>query len=311
MVISAWLMLLFSSEVHRSSNEGIRSHGQPPVRAPRPRPEPRPVCFQADRVQSQGRPCWNGPWAAEGLLISGTLFLVWKGAKELSVWPGSKVDALCYFSKGLFWAGKRRKYQILGRWEVIALRYSNFECQRGIMLSRQIPVPFMCLWKDLMIPRSLDGHLILVRLLNKPSLLTSIENLREVYEGCEEWLPLFPTFLLQLSEGEHHINGWPVGRLGKHIAILGILSAKTWRLSSATQARSFLMTVRRGMPRLLLLSLLSPLLLFSVTMFASLMSCGTSPSLQQRQDFVQPTRWCFFCSTSVLRQGFCLFQVPC
>lgn len=39
------------------------------------------------------------------------------------------------------------------------------------------------------------------------SLLTSIENFREVYEGCEEWLPLFPTFLLQLSEGEHHING--------------------------------------------------------------------------------------------------------
>lgn len=45
---------------------------------------------------------------------------------------------------------------------------------------------------------SLDGHLCLY---------TSIENPREVYKGCEEWLPLFPTFLLQLSEGEHHING--------------------------------------------------------------------------------------------------------
>lgn len=56
-VLSAWLMRPFSSEVHRSSNQGIRRHGQPPARAPRPRPEPWPVCFQADRVQSQGGGC--------------------------------------------------------------------------------------------------------------------------------------------------------------------------------------------------------------------------------------------------------------
>ena len=37
------------------------------------------------------------------------------------------------------------------------------------------------------------------------------------------------------------------------------------------------------MPRYLLQSLLSPLFLYSVTMLASLMSCGTLPSLQQRQ----------------------------
>ena len=38
-----------------------------------------------------------------------------------------------------------------------------------------------------------------------------VESLREVYEDYEEWLSLLPAFVLQLSEGEHHINGGPVG----------------------------------------------------------------------------------------------------
>ena len=33
------------------------------------------------------------------------------------------------------------------------------------------------------------------------------ESLRGVYEGYEELLPLSPTYLMQLSEEEHHING--------------------------------------------------------------------------------------------------------
>ena len=38
-----------------------------------------------------------------------------------------------------------------------------------------------------------------------------VDSLREVYEGYVEWLSLFLAFLLQLSEGKHHINGGPVG----------------------------------------------------------------------------------------------------
>lgn len=54
---------------------------------------------------------------------------------------------------------------------------------------------------------------------------------------------------------------------------------------------SFLLTVRRVMPQYLLQSLLSPLVLFSVKMFASLMSYGPSPSLQLRWNyFIQLTR---------------------
>ena len=32
-----------------------------------------------------------------------------------------------------------------------------------------------------------------------------IKGLCEIYEGHKEWL--FPTFLLQLSEGEYHVSG--------------------------------------------------------------------------------------------------------
>ena len=38
-----------------------------------------------------------------------------------------------------------------------------------------------------------------------------IESLCEVYEGNEEWLPLLPTFLLKLFEGEDHIYSGSVG----------------------------------------------------------------------------------------------------
>ena len=34
-----------------------------------------------------------------------------------------------------------------------------------------------------------------------------IKGLCEIYEGHKEWLLLFPTFLLQLSEGEYHVSG--------------------------------------------------------------------------------------------------------
>ena len=34
-----------------------------------------------------------------------------------------------------------------------------------------------------------------------------VKSLREVYEGYEEFLPLFPAFLQQLLEGEHNISG--------------------------------------------------------------------------------------------------------
>ena len=68
-------------------------------------------------------------------------------------------------------------------------------------------VPFKSLRKDLMVLRSLGGHPILGRILNRPSLLIQVKILREVYECYEEWLRLFPAVLLQLSDGEHHING--------------------------------------------------------------------------------------------------------
>ena len=34
-----------------------------------------------------------------------------------------------------------------------------------------------------------------------------IKGLCKIYEGRKEWLFLFPTFLLQLSEGKYHVNG--------------------------------------------------------------------------------------------------------
>ena len=37
-----------------------------------------------------------------------------------------------------------------------------------------------------------------------------VEGLRHIYEGHEQWLPLFPAFLLQLPEQEHHVDGRPV-----------------------------------------------------------------------------------------------------
>ena len=34
-----------------------------------------------------------------------------------------------------------------------------------------------------------------------------VKSLRKVYEGYEEWLPLFPVFFLKLPEREHHVGG--------------------------------------------------------------------------------------------------------
>ena len=34
-----------------------------------------------------------------------------------------------------------------------------------------------------------------------------ITGLCEIYEGHKDWLLLFPTFLLQLSEGEYYVSG--------------------------------------------------------------------------------------------------------
>ena len=34
-----------------------------------------------------------------------------------------------------------------------------------------------------------------------------IKGLCEIYEGHKEWLLLFPTFFLKLSEGEYHVSG--------------------------------------------------------------------------------------------------------
>lgn len=37
-----------------------------------------------------------------------------------------------------------------------------------------------------------------------------VESLCEIYEGNEEWLSLFPAFLVQLSKGEDHDSSGPV-----------------------------------------------------------------------------------------------------
>ena len=38
-----------------------------------------------------------------------------------------------------------------------------------------------------------------------------VKSLRQVYEGYEEWLPLFPAIFLKLPEREHHVDDGPVG----------------------------------------------------------------------------------------------------
>ena len=82
-------------------------------------------------------------------------------------------------------------------------------------------------------------------LLNKPSLLTSIENLREGYERLRRVVAIVPGISVKAVAGRTPYQ-WLTYWLGQRIAILGTLSAKTLSLSSATQARNFLMTVRRG-----------------------------------------------------------------
>ena len=53
---------------------------------------------------------------------------------------------------------------------------------------------------------SKQGHGVYVTGFKKAVSANQIKGLCKIYEGHKEWLSLFPTFLLQLSEGKYQVN---------------------------------------------------------------------------------------------------------
>ena len=105
-----------------------------------------------------------------------------------------------------------------------------------------------------------------------------IESLCEVYEGNKEWLPLLPTFLLKLFEGEDRVYSGSVGT-ETALRLREDLLCKYLEPLQYYTCKDFPNDTEEGWARSLLQSLLSPMFLYSVKTLASLMSCGTSPSL--------------------------------
>ena len=122
--------------------------------------------------------------------------------------------------------------------------------------------------------------------LKSPSLLIRskalMRSLNEMFSGYLCSL----RFFLQSSDGEYHINCGSFGT-EKNVTLDKFRSANTWKIFKATRPKSFLVMLRSEMPRQSLHSPLSPSLLNGITMFTSLMSCGTSPSIQHRQKIPQ------------------------
>ena len=109
-----------------------------------------------------------------------------------------------------------------------------------------------------------------------------IKGLCMFYEGHKEWL-FFLTFLLQLSDGKYHVSGgsmslkstlgfW-IDSVCKHLESLQHKMSKQLPYNAEKRDATVVIAVTP-----------SPLFLYNVMMFASFLSCGTPPSLQQRQN---------------------------
>ena len=68
-------------------------------------------------------------------------------------------------------------------------------------------VPFMSLRNDRMMLSNLGSTCHPGEDFEKAVCADKVEGLRQIYEGHEQWLPLFPAFFLQLPGREHNVDG--------------------------------------------------------------------------------------------------------
>ena len=141
-------------------------------------------------------------------------------------------------------------------------------------------VPCMLVWNDSIILSSFGGHPILCNSWNRPFLLTRsnafVRSIKAMYKGMFCSLHFSCSCLT-----EKIMSTVDLCDLNPHWDSGYMRSASFWSRFRTTLANTFPVMLRSEIPLKLLQSLRSPLFLYRVAIFASLMSWGTVPSSQQ------------------------------